>query len=91
MLGIISIPLALVVGFVVWLIFTFGGNDEVLIYHFGSLVAGMLAIVLARKAQRAIQSSAGRYAGGGMATAGMTCGIIGVLIFLIVMFGILTS
>ena len=94
-LGILSIPLALaqpdqqgVIGFVVALTVAFSNDDFVVVFHFGSLVAGILAIVQAGKANRAIQSSAGRYDGGGMAIAGMTCGIIGITIFLFFMFAI---
>lgn len=87
-LGILSIPLALVIGFVVALTVAFSNDDFVVVFHFGSLVAGILAIVQACKANRAIQSSAGRYDGGGMAIAGMTCGIIGITIFLFFMFAI---
>ena len=91
MLGILSIPLALIVGFGVLLFVTFGNDDEALVFHFGSLVAGIISIVMAVKAKRTAQSSTEHHYYCGMATAGMTCGIIGVLIFLIVMFGILTS
>jgi hypothetical protein len=90
-LGILSIPLALVVGFFVALTVAFSNDDFVVVFHFGSLVAGILAIVQAGKANRAIQSSAGRYNGGGMAIAGMTCGIIGITIFLFFMFAILSE
>ena len=90
-LGILSIPLALVVGGFVMLIVAFSGDDIVFLLHFGSLVAGILAIVQSGKATHAIQSSAGRYDGGGMATAGMVCAIVGITIFLLFLFGILSE
>jgi hypothetical protein len=94
-LGILSIPLALVVGFFVALALAFGNDDEVIVFllsfNFASLVPGILAIILAVKAKRAIQSSAGHYSGGGMAIAGMTCGIIGIVIFLLSLAAILSE
>ncbi len=90
-LGILSIPLALVIGGYVFLLIAFGSDDEVLVFHFGSLMLGILAIVQAAKAKRAIQSSAGRYDGHGMATAGMVCAIIGITTFLFFMFAILSE
>ena len=90
-LGILSIPLALVVGFFVGLALAFSNDDEVIVFHFASLVVGILAIVQSGKANRAIQSSAGRYDGGGMATAGMTCGIIGIVIFLLFLAAMLSE
>ena len=92
-LGIISIPLALVGGFFVMLILLFSGgrDDEFIVFHFASLVVGTLAIAMAAKAKRAIASSAGHYNGGGKAMAGMTCGIIGIVIFVLFLVPMLSA
>ena len=90
-LGIISIPLALVVGFFIMLIVAFSGDDEAIVFHFASLVVGILAIAMAAKAKRAIASSAGHYNGGGKAIAGMTCGIIGIVIFVLFLVAMLSE
>ncbi len=46
----------------------------------GGLVLGIIAIVLSGKARRAIRDEPKRYEGGGMATAGFVCGIIGTVL-----------
>jgi len=90
-LGILSIPLALIVGFGVLLFVTFGNDDEALVFHFGSLVAGIISIVMAVKAKRTAQSSTEHHYYCGMATAGMVCAIVGITIFLLFLFAILSE
>ncbi|MCH2061852.1 MAG: hypothetical protein MK183_14610 [Verrucomicrobiales bacterium] len=94
-LGIISIPLALFAGFFIIIFVNSIGEIEAysdeygflnvgrIVFHFASLVVGILAIAMAAKAKRAIASSAGHYNGGGKAMAGMTCGIIGIVIIVL--------
>lgn len=90
-LGILSIPLALVIGGYVFLLIAFGSDDEVLVFHFASLVLGIISIAMAVKAKRTVQSAADHHYDYGMATAGMVCGIVGITIFLLFLFAILSE
>ncbi|MFP6871967.1 MAG: hypothetical protein VCA55_00520 [Verrucomicrobiales bacterium] len=54
-------------------------------FLFAGLVMGIISLLMSFKAKRAVQSSAGHYHGGGMATAGMVCSIIGIAIFLLLL------
>ncbi|MFP6873825.1 MAG: DUF4190 domain-containing protein [Verrucomicrobiales bacterium] len=54
-------------------------------FLFAGLVIGIISLLMSSKAKRAIQSSTDLYHGGGMATAGMVCSIIGIAIFLLLL------
>jgi hypothetical protein len=54
-------------------------------------VLGIISIAMAVKAKRTVQSAADHHYGGGMATAGMACSIVGIVIFLLFMFAILSE
>jgi hypothetical protein len=93
-LGILSITTAIIIGGIFFLmasLFGAPGDGEVLLFHLGSLVLGIISIAMAVKAKRTVQSAADHHYGGGMATAGMACSIVGIVIFLLFMFAILSE